>query len=388
MRILVLGGDGYCGWPTSLYLSKKGHSVGIIDNFFRRQWDTELGTESLTPIRTLAERLDAWEQHTGIRIPFFQGDVLDYPFLLDVIQKFQPEAIVHFAEQRAAPYSMIDREHAIFTQTNNIVGTLNVLYAIHEIVPDCHLIKLGTLGEYGQPNIDIEEGFIDIEHNGRKDRLPFPMQPGSFYHLSKVHDSQNIQFASRTWGIRATDLHQGIVYGVTTDETENDERLMNRFDYDEYFGTALNRFCLQAASGHPITVYGNGGQTRGLIDIRDTIRCIELVALNPADKGEYRVMNQFTEKFNLRELANQVVAVANKMGISPEITHIPNPRVEKETHYYNPKNTKLIDLGLVPHLLSQATLEAEFKTALKYRDRIKAGMINPTINWRSTDTKR
>jgi len=289
MRISVLGGDGYCGWATALHLSARGHSVSIVDSFVRRLWDHELGVETLTPIRPMPERLKAWEDLRGSKIDLFVGDVTDYEFLSLAIQTFEPDAVVHFAEQRAAPYSMIDRKHAVFTQVNNIVGTLNLLFALREFRPDCHLVKLGTMGEYGTPNIDIEEGYITIEHHGRKDTLPYPKQPGSFYHLSKVHDSHNILFACRTWGLRATDLNQGIVYGTVTDEIDRDESLINRFDYDEIFGTVLNRFCVQAAMGHPLTVYGKGGQTRGYLDIRDTVRCIEIACLNPAAPGECRV---------------------------------------------------------------------------------------------------
>ncbi|MBV8732445.1 MAG: NAD-dependent epimerase/dehydratase family protein, partial [Acidobacteriia bacterium] len=279
MRICVLGGDGYCGWATALYLSEQGHEVSIADNYLRRQWDFELGVQTLTPIRPLAERLRVWQELTGRSIDLYTGDVTDYDFLSSLFERCEPEAVIHFAEQRAAPYSMIDRKHAVFTQVNNVVGTLNVLYAIKEFCPDCHLVKLGTMGEYGTPNIDIEEGYLPIHHNGRTDVLPFPKQPGSFYHLSKVHDSHNIMFACRIWGIRATDLNQGVVYGVVTDETSLDEALINRFDYDDVFGTVLNRFCAQAAVGHPLTVYGKGGQTRGFLDIRDTVRCIELACL-------------------------------------------------------------------------------------------------------------
>ena len=271
MKIAVLGGDGYCGWATALYLSDKGHEVAIVDNFARRQWDFELGAQTLTPIRPLRERLVVWKQLTGKSIESFAGDVTDYEFLSTFVRDFEPEAIVHFAEQRSAPYSMIDRKHAVFTQINNVTGTLNLLYAIQEFVPDCHLVKLGTMGEYGTPNIDIEEGYITIEHNGRKDLLPFPKQPGSFYHLSKVHDSHNMMFACKIWGLRATDLNQGVVYGTMTEQTALDEALINRFDYDDVFGTVLNRFCIQAAIGQPLTIYGKGGQTRGFLDIRDKI---------------------------------------------------------------------------------------------------------------------
>lgn len=388
MRIMVLGGDGYCGWPTALHLSARGHRVAIVDNFLRRAWDDELGTESLTPILTLAERVRAWQDVSGHRVETFVGDVTDYGFLSRAVGEFGPEAIVHFAEQRAAPYSMIDREHAVFTQTNNVVGTLNVLYALKELAPECHLIKLGTMGEYGQPNIDIEEGFIEIHHNGRSDVLPFPMQPGSFYHLSKVHDSQNIMFTCKVWKLRATDLHQGVVYGTITPEIAKDARLLNRFDYDDVFGTALNRFCLQAAIGHSLTVYGQGGQTRGFIDIRDTVRCIELSAVNPPKAGEYRVMNQFTEQFSVSQLAEKVREAAGKLGLTARIEHLPNPRVEKETHYYNAKHSKLVDLGLAPHGLSDGLLDSLLNIALKYRERVNPSVVMPKVDWRQSKNLR
>jgi UDP-sulfoquinovose synthase len=383
MKIAVLGGDGYCGWPTALYLSAKGHQVSIVDNYVRRQWDHELGVQTLTPIRPLAKRLEVWNELTGKQIELQVGDITDYDFLSSYIQAFEPQAVIHYAEQRAAPYSMIDRKHAVFTQVNNIVGTLNLLFAIREYNPQCHLVKLGTMGEYGTPNIDIEEGYITIEHNGRKDTLPYPKQPGSFYHLSKVHDSHNITFVCKIWGLRATDLNQGVVYGTMTDEVALDEALINRFDYDEVFGTVLNRFCVQAAIGKPLTVYGKGGQTRGFLDIRDTVRCIELACLNPAKEGEFRVFNQFTEQFSVLDLAHLVQTASSKMGFSVEINHLPDPRVEAEAHYYNAKHSKLIELGLKPHLLSDSLLDSLMNIAVKYRDRIDAGTMAPQVNWRS-----
>ena len=388
MNILVLGGDGYCGWATALYLSAKGHKVFTVDNFVRRQWDHELGVQSLTPIRPLAERLRAWGDLTAKNIELLVGDVTDYDFLASAIETSQPDAVVHFAEQRSAPYSMIDRKHAVSTQVNNVVGTLNLLFAIRELRPDCHLIKLGTMGEYGTPNIDIEEGYIQIEHNGRKDTLPFPKQPPSFYHLSKVHDSHNILFACKIWGIRATDLNQGVVYGTLTDEVDLDEALINRFDYDEVFGTVLNRFCAQAAVGHPLTVYGKGGQTRGFLDIRDTVRCIEIACLNPAKRGECRVFNQFTEQFSVLELARMVQTAARKMGMPVEIEFLPPPRVESESHYYNAKHSKLIDLGLEPHSLSDSLIDSLMNIAIKYSDRIDSSLFLPQVEWRNPRNQR
>jgi UDP-sulfoquinovose synthase len=388
MKITVLGGDGYCGWATALYLSKRGHVVSIVDNFARRQWDHELGVQTLTPILPLTDRLRTWKALTGTEIDLLVGDVTDYEFLSSVLQRVQPDAVVHFAEQRAAPYSMIDRKHAVFTQVNNVVGTLNLLFAIREVVPECHLVKLGTMGEYGTPNIDIEEGYIQIEHNGRRDILPYPKQPGSFYHLSKVHDSHNIMFACRIWNLRATDLNQGVVYGTLTDEVGLDEALINRFDYDEVFGTVLNRFCVEAAVEHPLTVYGKGGQTRGYIDIRDTVRCIELACLNPADPGECRVYNQFTEQFSVLELARLVQSAAAHFGLKASIDHIPDPRVEKEEHYYNAKHSKLVDLGLRPHMLSDSVLDSLLNVATRYRDRVDESLFLPRIDWRKARNDR
>jgi UDP-sulfoquinovose synthase len=388
MKIAVLGGDGYCGWATALHLSQKGHEVAIVDNFLRRQWDDELGVQTLTPIRPLSERLRVWQMRSGKTIDLFVGDVADFDFLSSMVKQFKPEAIVHFAEQRSAPYSMIDRKHAVFTQVNNVLGTLNVLFAIREFQPDCHLIKLGTMGEYGTPNIDIEEGYITIEHNGRKDVLPYPKQPGSFYHLSKVHDSHNIMFACKIWGIRATDLNQGVVYGTMTDEIALDEALINRFDYDDVFGTVLNRFCVQAAIGQPLTVYGKGGQMRGFLDIRDTVRCIEIACQNPAARGECRVYNQFTEQFSVLELAQMVETVGKKLGMNVEIDHLPDPRVEAEEHYYNAKHSKLIDLGLEPHLLSDALLDSLVTIAVRYRERVDASLMLPQVNWREPRNDR
>jgi UDP-sulfoquinovose synthase len=382
MRVAVLGGDGYCGWATALYLSKKGYSVAIVDNFSRRQWDHELGVQTLTPIRTLSERLNIWQDLTGEVIELFVGDVTEYDFLSSMIESFEPDAVVHFAEQRSAPYSMIDRKHAVSTQVNNVVGTLNLLFALREFQPDCHLIKLGTMGEYGTPNIDIEEGYITIEHNGRRDTVPYPKQPGSFYHLSKVHDSHNIMFTCKAWGLRATDLNQGVVYGTMTDEVALSEGLINRLDYDEVFGTVLNRFCVQAAIGHPLTIYGKGGQTRGFLDIRDTVRCVEIACLNPADRGECRVFNQFTEQFSVLDLGLMVQEAGKQLGLTVKIEHLPDPRVEAEEHYYNARHSKLIELGLKPHLLSDSLLDSLMNVALRYRDRVDTSVMLPRVNWR------
>ena len=383
MRVLVIGGDGYCGWATALYLSNRGYEVGILDSLVRRHWDSELGVDTLTPIAPIQKRIQRWHELTGHSIDLFIGDVNNYEFLCKALKQFAPESVVHFGEQRSAPFSMIDREHAVLTQSNNVIGTLNLLYALHEHFPDCHLVKLGTMGEYGTPNIDIEEGYITIEHNGRKDTLPYPKQPGSFYHLTKVHDSHNIHFSCRVWGLRATDLNQGVVYGVLTEETGMDELLINRLDYDGVFGTALNRFCIQAAIGHPLTVYGKGGQTRGFLDIRDTVRCVELAIAHPADKGKFRVFNQFTELFSVGDLAMMVKKAGTAMGLNVEINHLENPRVELEEHYFNAKNTNLLDLGLQPHYLSDSLIDSLLNFAIKYKHRVDETQILPKVSWRN-----
>ncbi|MEB3372267.1 NAD-dependent epimerase/dehydratase family protein [Saccharopolyspora mangrovi] len=379
MRILVLGGDGYLGWPTALHLSDCGHEVAVADNYARRGYDHEMGVESLVPIESMQVRLDAWREVSGKTIKHYYGDLVDDHFTYEMIADFRPDTIVHFAEQRAAPYSMIDRKHAVYTQHNNVVGNLNVLFAIQEIDPEIHLVKLGTMGEYGTPNIDIEEGWLEVTHNGRTDRMLYPKKPGSFYHLSKVHDSHNIEFACRIWGLRATDLNQGVVYGQETPQTVRDPRLSTRFDYDAIFGTVLNRFVIQAVLGHPLTVYSPGGQTRGMIDIRDTVECIRLAAETPADRGEFRVFNQITESYSVGEIAK---TIANNFDGQVEIEYVDNPRVEQGEHYYNVKHTGLVELGLQPHLLSNTLIESLFAVADKHKHRVDLSAMRPTVNWR------
>ncbi|QRP49021.1 NAD-dependent epimerase/dehydratase family protein [Amycolatopsis sp. FDAARGOS 1241] len=379
MRVLVLGGDGYLGWPTALHLSDKGHEVAVLDNYARRKYDEELQAESLVPIEDLPTRVAAWEEVSGKKLTVFEGDLCDAEFTYSAVRDFAPDTIVHFAEQRSAPYSMIDREHAVYTQQNNVVGNLNVLYAIAEINPDIHLVKLGTMGEYGTPNIDIEEGWLEVEHNGRKDRVLYPKKPGSFYHLSKVHDSHNIEFACRIWDLRATDLNQGVVYGQQTPQTALDPRLATRFDYDAVFGTVLNRFVIQAVLGQPLTVYGKGGQTRGLLDIRDTVECIRLAVENPADRGEFRVFNQMTESYSVAKIAE---IVANTFPGPVQIENLDNPRVEQAEHYYNVKHTGLVELGLQPHLLSDTLIESLFDIVGSNKHRVNDERLRPTVRWR------
>jgi len=381
MRVLILGGDGYLGWPTALHFSARGHEVSVVDNFSRRRWHTEHGTASLTPIADLDARIAAWHETSGDQIRSYVGAVENGDFLDEVVAETRPEAIIHYGQQPSAPFSMLSRERAVETQHSNVIGNLNLLFSMRDHVPDAHLVKLGTMGEYGQPNIDIEEGYIEIEHNDRKDTLPFPKLPGSLYHCSKVHDSTNIHFACRTWDLRATDLNQGVVYGIETDETADDERLITRFDYDELFGTVLNRFCLQAVIGHPLTVYGTGGQTRGFLNIRDTLACVELAATNPADAGEFRVFNQFTEQFSVLELAELVKGAAEHLDYSVEIQHCDNPRVEKEDHYYNAIHTKLLDLGLKPTLLGEELVESMIHSIERYKGNAIEASIDPHTRW-------
>ena len=384
-RLLILGGDGYLGWPTALRFSARGHEVSLVDNFSRRRWHREHGTASLTPIGELDERIEAWREVSGKQVRRYVGAVEDGDFLDEVVAEVRPDAVVHYGQQPSAPYSMMSRERAVETQHTNVIGNLNLLFSIRDHVPDAHLVKLGTMGEYGQPNIDIEEGYIEIEHKGRKDTLPFPKLPGSLYHCSKVHDSTNIHFACRTWGLRATDLNQGVVYGIQTEETEGDERLITRFDYDEIFGTVLNRFCVQAVIGHPLTVYGTGHQTRGFLNIRDTLNCVELAVANPADSGEFRVFNQFTEQFSVLELAELVKHAAEHLGYEVAIDHVENPRVEKEEHYYNAVHTKLLDLGLEPTLLKEELIESVLHAVERYKEHAIESSIDPQTRWNPAD---
>jgi UDP-sulfoquinovose synthase len=381
MKILILGGDGYLGWPTAMHLSAAGHDVAVVDNFLRRGMLIEVGAGSLTPLQSLQERVRAWREVTGREITPFVGDLTDPYIVDDVFEAVRPDAIVHYGEQPSAPYSMIDRKHAVLTQRNNVEGTLNVLYAMRDIAPDAHLVKLGTMGEYGTPNIDIEEGYIEIDHKGRRDVLPFPKLPGSMYHLSKVHDSHNTHFACRIWNLRATDLNQGVVYGIRTDESDLDERLCTRFDYDEVFGTALNRFCVQAVVGYPLSVYGKGGQTRGFLNIVDTIQCVKLALENPAEPGEFRVFNQFTEQFSVRDLAERVQRVGDDCGLNVVVEDVPDPRIEAEEHYYNAAHTKLLALGLQPHLLTDEVIAGLIEVIQRYKDRILLGPIAPKTRW-------
>ena len=380
-RILILGGDGYLGWPTAMAFSQAGHRVALVDNFAKRQWELELGVRPLFPIPTLHERIRAWREVSERDIELFVGDLTDYAFVESVVSGFRPDTIVHYGEQPSAPFSMIDVRHATYTQANNVVGNLNVLFAIRDVSPETHLVKLGTMGEYGTPDIDIEEGYLRVDHNGRQHTFLYPKTPGSMYHLSKVHDSHNIHFACRIWGLRATDLNQGVVYGLETDESALDPRLATSFDYDEVFGTALNRFCVQAAIGHPLSVYGRGGQTRGYLNIRDTIACIGLATETPADPGQLRVFNQFTEQFSVLELADRVRVAGEHLGWTVTVEHTANPRVEMEQHYYNARHTGLLELGLKPRLLDEELIDTMLIRISEQRDRIDRATLVQNVRW-------
>jgi UDP-sulfoquinovose synthase len=333
----------------------------------------------------MQERVSDFRRIHSQNLSFFEGDLLDYDFLTDVIKETRPDSIVHLAEQPSAPFSMIDRKHAIYSQHNNIEGTLNVLYAMKDFVPECHLVKLGTMGEYGTPNIDIPEGFFEIEYRGRKDILPFPRQPGSMYHLSKVHDSANVMFACRVWKQCSTDIMQGVVYGTRTHEMIDDS-LMTRFDFDESFGTVINRYCAEAVIGLPLTPYGQGKQKRGFIDLVDSIQCLTIAIENPPARGEYRVFNQLDEVYSIAELAEKVVRVAKKLGTDVKIKNLQNPRVEKEEHYYNVDHEHLRKLGFKPTRTVEETVEIMLKDLSKYKDRVleKSDVILPKTTWYRT----
>lgn len=389
MRVFIAGVDGYLGWALAQHLVKRGHEVAGMDNYMRRDWVAEMGSQSATPIRKMTERLEAFRENFGVNLQFQRGNLCEYDLVLNAFKHFQPECIVHLAEMPSAPYSMIDVHHAVFTHTNNLVGTLNILYAMKEVCPDAHLLKLGTMGEYGTPNLDIPEGFFEIEFRGRKDTVPFPRQPFSMYHLTKVHDSHNVQFACKNWGIRSTDIMQGVVFGTRVDAMGDDDRLMTRFDYDQAFGTAINRFCAQAVIGKPITPYGKGGQTRGFLPLRDSIQCFTLALEKPPVEGEYRVFNQFEETYSVAGLAQKVAKVATKLGMTPEIRHLENPRVEKEEHYFKPDHQKLLDLGYQPTHDMEAEIEVTLKDLMKCQARIAARSesLTPDIRWDGSRTK-
>lgn len=381
MRVLILGGDGYLGWPTAMHLSAQGHKVAVADNYLRRNLMRDEDVEPLYDLPNLYERIRAWKEHSGQDMAVYIGDLNQWDFIARIFKEFQPEAIVHYAEQPSAPYSMLRREAATLTINNNLGVTANAIFAMREFCPDAHIVKLGTMGEYGTPNIDIEEGWIDIEHNGRKEKFLYPRQAGSLYHTTKIMDTDLLWYYVRMWDLRVTDLMQGPVYGIFTDESEADASLLTLFSYDELFGTVLNRFIVQAVAGYPLTVYGKGGQTRGYLNIQDTLGCVRLSLENPAQKGELRIFNQFTETFSVNDLAGKVQNAGRQLGIDVKIKNIENPRKELEEHYYNPKHTGLLDLGLQSHLLTEEVLAAMMEFVLCHKDKIEEHKIFRGTKW-------
>jgi len=383
MKVLILGGDGYLGWPTAMDFAMHGHDVTVADNYMRRHIAEATDSEALIAAPTLRERAQIFEAATGKSIEVRIGNLADPDVMFDMVREAKPDTIVHYAEQPSAPYSMRGFSEARETFQNNLDVTFNCIWAVNELAPDCHIVKLGTMGEYGTPNIDIEEGWIDIEHKGRKDKFLFPRAAGSLYHTTKVLDTDLLWFYVRTYGLRVTDLMQGPVYGMSTNESDIDARLLPHFHYDDIFGTVVNRFLVQAVAGIPLTVYGGGGQTRGYLNLRDTLQCVRLAAENPAAKGELRIFNQLTETFTVNELAERVKRVGDHMKLGVEIKSIENPRKEREEHYYNPTHSGLKELGLEPNLMTDDVIASMLETIVANKDRIETRRIMPRVKWSS-----
>ena len=381
MKVLILGGDGYLGWPTAAAFAAGGHEVVAVDNYLRRTIAEQTDSEALLPAPSLPERCRRFAERTGHEVRAVIQDLQDYDAVARLVQDCAPDVIVHYAEQPSAPYSLMSTDAARLTLNNNLNVTLNVVLAMKDHAPDAHLIKLGTMGEYGTPNIDIEEGWIDIEHKGRSDRFLFPRAAGSLYHTTKVLDTDLIWFYVRTFGLRVTDLMQGPVYGLETNELAGHEDLYPSFHYDDIFGTAVNRFLIQAVSGIPLTIYGAGGQTRGYLNLLDTLQCVELAANTPPDQGELRILNQFTETFSVRELADHVQAAGKLVGLDVTAKSIPNPRKEAEEHYYNPAHSGLLELGLEPNLITPERLATMLELLIRHKDRIHERLIMPRVSW-------
>jgi UDP-sulfoquinovose synthase len=381
MKVLILGGDGYLGWPTAMNLTAKGHDVVVVDNYLRRKVCLEENTPALYDVPNLHNRTALWEKISGHVIPVFIGDLTEWSFMAKIVKKFLPDAVIHYAEQPSAPYSMLNRRAATLTLKNNLDVTANLIFAVREYAPDAHIIKLGTMGEYGTPDIDIEEGWLDIDHKGRSHRFLYPRQASSLYHTTKIMDTDLLWFYVRMWGLKVTDLMQGPVYGMHTDETAADARLLPFFNYDELFGTVLNRFIVQAVAGYPLTVFGKGGQTRGYLNIRDTLQCVRLAMEKPADAGELRIFNQFVETFSVNDLAAKVQSVGENFNLKVDVRSIENPRKELEDHYYNPVHTGLLDLGLQPTILTDAVLAEMIETVIRYKDHIATEAIFRGVKW-------
>ena len=381
MRVLILGGDGYLGWPTAMHLSRQGHEVATADNYLRRSLAVEHDVEPLFPCPNLLERARIWKELSGKSVRIFLGDLRQWDFMAEIFTAFKPDAVVHYAEQPSAPYSMLDRRAASLTLTNNLEVTANLIFAMREFAPKAHMVKLGTMGEYGVPNIDIEEGWLDVEHKGRKERFLYPRQASSLYHTTKIMDTDLLWFYVRMWDMAVTDLMQGPVYGFETLENQGEPSLYPFFNYDEIFGTVINRFLVQAAIGRPLTVYGKGGQTRGYINILDTLSCVRLALENPAKAGELRIFNQFTETFSVNRLAEMVGLAGKELGLEVKIQNLENPRKEAEEHYYNPAHTGLLDLGLEPNLLTIPALRSMLEIVLQYKDNIADHKIFRRVSW-------
>jgi UDP-sulfoquinovose synthase len=381
MRVLILGGDGYLGWPTSMALAAKGHEVCAADNYLRRNIARETDSEALIPCPHLPRRAELFQSLHGRRIRVEIMDCGDYRRLEWLFKDFAPDAVIHYAEQPSAPYSMMGFTEAQRTLTNNLNVTFNVIWAILEQAPDCHLIKLGTMGEYGTPNIDIEEGWLDVEHKGRRHRFLYPRQAGSLYHTTKILDTDLLWFYVRTYGLRVTDLMQGPVYGIDTVEGEAHPELVPNFHYDDIFGTVVNRFLVQAVAGIPLTVYGKGGQTRGYLNLKDTLQCVELALETPVARGELRMLNQFTEQFTVNQLADRVRAAGRILGLDVTIKSIANPRKELEEHYYNAQHSGLIELGLQPNPMTERVLVNMLERVARHKDAIDARKVAPRVRW-------